>query len=458
MRFGPTSLKTSSTLARGLRRPRLRTDLQISQQVVAGETSFVVKIPELFTFARYGPLEYSLLQLADGTRTHAEIAAALNKEHGEGSVTEEDVAEFIESINPNFWDRGVAEKNLAILEKIREERRERVNTSSILYIHFSAWNPNRTLERLLPYLRWMYTPYFVAFSAFLFFVMGVILAYDWTRVRQDTIEFYTFSHKTAYDIWIFWFLLFIVIGIHEFGHGLTCKYFGGEVPQMGFMLIYFGPAFFTDTTDMHVFDRTSKRMWTIFAGLWIEMVICALATLVWYFSSPGSFIGDLGYKTLLLTGVSGLIFNLNPLMKYDGYYALAQYLEVDNMREDSFAYLKLWLEKVLLRQDVELPAASKRKRRIYLTYGISAFCYSTLVIYIFASFMKNVFVRWYGDWGYLATVGALYFMLRKRLNKAFAAVRVGWPRAKEKLMAWKNTRGQTLVAAAAFLLLTLPPA
>ena len=457
MRFGPTSLKTSSTLARGLRRPKLRTDLQISEQVVAGETSFVVKIPELFTFARYGPLEYSLLQLANGTRTHAEIAGALNEEHGEGSVTEEDVAEFVESMNPNFWDRGAAEKNLAILEKIREERRERVNTSSILYIHFSAWNPNRALERMLPYLRWMYTPGFVAFSALLFFAMAVILASDWTRIQRDTIEFYTFSHKTAYDIWIFWFLLFIVIGIHEFGHGLTCKYFGGEVPQMGFMLIYFGPAFFTDTTDMHVFDKTSKRQWTIFAGLWIEMVICALATLVWYFSPPGSFISDLGYKTLLLTGVSGLVFNLNPLMKYDGYYALGQYLEVDNLREDSFEYLKLWMQKYLLREDVELPAASKRKRRIYLTYGISAFLYSTLVIYIFASFMKNVFVRWYGDWGYLATAGALYFMLRKRLTKAIAAGRVGWPRAKEKFMAWRMTRGQTLVAVAAVLLIAFPP-
>jgi putative peptide zinc metalloprotease protein len=227
---------------------------------------------------------------------------------------------------------------------------------------------------------------------------------------------------------------------------------------MGFMLIYFGPAFFTDTTDMHVFDKTSKRQWTIFAGLWIEMVICALATLLWYFTAPGSVLNDLGYKTLLLTGVSGLVFNLNPLMKYDGYYALGQYLEVDNLREDSFAYLKVWLEKVVLRQDVELPPASKRKRRIYLTYGISAFCYSTLIVYFFASFMRNVFVRWYGDsWGYLATAGALYFMLRKRLKKAFAAARAGWPRAKEKIMAWKITRGQTLVAAAAAALLVLPP-
>ncbi|NDQ57127.1 MAG: HlyD family efflux transporter periplasmic adaptor subunit [Acidipila sp.] len=457
MRFGPTTLKTSVSMARGLRRPKLRTDLQISEQVVAGETSFVIKIPELFTFARYGPLEYSLLRLADGTRTHAEIAGAINQEHGEGSVTEEDVAEFIESINPNFLERGAAERNLAILEKIREERRERVNTSSLLYIHFSAWNPDETLERILPYLRWMYTRGFVIFSLFLFFVMGVILASDWTRIQRDTIAFYTFSNKSAYDLWIFWVLLFLVIGVHEFGHGLTCKNFGGEVPQMGFMLIYFGPAFFTDTTDMHVFDKTSKRQWTIFAGLWIEMVICALATLVWYFAPPGSFTGDLGYKLLLLTGVSGLVFNLNPLMKYDGYYALGQYLEVDNLREDSFEYLKLWVERYVLRQEVELPAVSKRKRRIFLTYGICASLYSALIIYVFGSFMKNVFVRWYGDWGYVATAAALYFMLRKRVNKVTAAIRIGWPHAKEKFMAWKMTRGQTVAVAAAGLLLVLPP-
>jgi putative peptide zinc metalloprotease protein len=458
MRLGPTSLKISSTLARGLRRPKLREDLKISEQVLAGETSYVLKIPGLMQYSRYGPLEYSLLKLCDGTRTQAEITAALNEEYGEGTLSEEEVADFLDSTNPNIWERGAGEKNLALLEKIREERRERVNTSSILYIHFSAWNPDKTLARIHPYLKWMFTPGFVVFSVFLYFVMGVILTYDWNRIRQDTIEFYTFTNKTAYDIWIFWFLLFIVIAIHEFGHGLTCKHFGGEVPQMGFMLIYFGPAFFTDTTDVHIFEKTSKRLWVIFAGLWIEMVICALSTIVWYLSPPGSFIGDLGYKTLLITGISALVFNLNPLMKYDGYYALAQFLEVDNMREDSFDYLKLWLQRYVLRMDVDLPAVGQRKRRIYLTYGICAFLYSAFIIYLFTLFLRNLFVRWMGPgWGYLATVGAFYMMMRKRLRKVLAAARASWPRAKEKVMAWKASTGQTVAAAAALVLLLAPP-
>src|SRR5712692_4230408 len=458
MRIGPTSLKVTSVLARGLHRPRLRTDLQISEQVVAGEVSFVFKVPELLTYARYGPVERSLLKLADGTRTPQEIAEAMNAQHGADTFSAGDVSDFIESTNPNMWERGAAQKNLALLEKIREERRERVNTSSLLYIHFSAWNPDRTLERMMPYLRWLFTPAFVGFSAFLFALMGVILAQNWPRIRQDTIDFYTFSHKTFYDIWFFWALLFIVIGIHEFGHGLTCKYFGGEVPKMGFMLIYFGPAFFTDTTDMHVFDKTSKRLWVIFAGLWIEMVICALATVAWVLCPPGSFLGDFFYKILLLTGVSGLIFNLNPLMKYDGYYALAQYLEVDNMREDSFEYVQLWGRHFFLRQQVELPAVGKRKRRIFLTYGIAAFLYGLFVIVLVARWLRNSMVGWLGGtWGHLATAGLLYLMLRKRLRPLAAAVRTGWPRAKEKFMAWKLTRGQQVGLLAAVVLLTIPP-
>jgi len=458
MRLGPTTLKAQGAVARALRRPKLRKDLQISEQVVRGETSFVVKVPHLFKYARYGPLEFSVLKNADGTRTTAEIAAAVNAEAGEEMLGEADVADFLESTDVDLWEEGAGKKNLAILEKIREERRERVNTASVLYIHFSAWNPNRLLDRIMPYLRWMYTPGFVAFSVLLFTVMGVILADNWGRVQQDTIAFYTFSGKTLYDLWVFWLILFVVIGIHEFGHGLTCKYFGGEVQRIGRMLIYFGPAFFTDTTDMLVFDKPSKRLWVIFAGLWIEMVICAFATIAWALAPPGSWFGDLCYKTILLTGVSGLVFNLNPLLKYDGYYALMQMLQVDNMREESFEYLKLWLQRYVLRQDVELPVVGKRRRRIFLIYGILAFLYSFFVLLLVAGWLRNFLVKRMGEgWGYAVTAVALYFMLRKRFVPAVAVLRNRLPAWKERLMAWRMTRAQGIGLAAAALLLVLPP-
>lgn len=457
MRFGPTSVHLTSVLARSLRRPKLRPDLRVSKQLVAGEESYVVKIPETDSYSRYGPLEFDVLQACDGTRTAAEIAAFTGERHPDAALSEEEVIEFLDGMDPNIWERSVGERNLAILEKIRDERSQRVNRASILYAYFSAWDPDQVLEKIHPYLRWMFTRGFVVFSLLLFLATAVIVVADWARIRQDTVEFYNFSNKTAYDLWIFWVLLFFVSGVHEFGHGLTCKHFGGEVHQMGLLLIFFTPAFYTDCTDMHMFDRSSKRLWTIFAGIWVELVLCALATLIWYFSPPGSFTGDIAYKTLLLTGVSGVFFNLNPLMKFDGYYALAQYLEIDNLREDAFDYLKLWTQRTIFRQDVDLPAVGRRKRRIFLIFGFAAFTYAVFVLTVVTLFFKNVFTSQFGSWGYPMVVAALYLVLRRNIQRWLGVVRAGWRLGKEKYMAWKMTRWQQAGIVAGLALLFLPP-
>ncbi len=458
MRFGPTSLRLNSVLAKGLRRPKLREDLKISRQVIAGETSCVIKIAETDSYARYGAFEFEILTLCDGSHTPAEITAEMNERHPDRLLSEAEVMEFLDGMDPNMWERSLGARNLAILEKIRDERKKKVDRASILYIYFSAWDPDKVLERIHPYLRFIYTRQFSYFALFLFALTAAIVIGDYNRIRQDTAEFYSFANKTAFDIWIFWWILFVISGIHEFGHGLTCKHFGGEVHQMGFMLMYFTPSFYTDCTDMYMFDKTQKRLWTIFAGIWIELVACAVATFVWYLSPRGSFIGDLGYKTLLLTGVSGVIINLNPLMKLDGYFALCQYLEIDNLRDDSFEYLKAWLRRYILRQEVDLPPASRRKRRIFLTFGLAAFAYSVMLVTVVTLFAKNVFTSKFGNWGYLLTAGLIYLILRKSLKQWLPAALAGLREAKEKLMVWRMTRLQQGVAGAILLFVLIPTA
>ena len=325
MRFGPTSLQVSSVLAKGLRRPKMRSDLRISEQTVAGETSYVIKVFETNSYNRYGASEYELLTLCDGTRTSAEITEELNERHPNEPLAESEVLDFLDGVESAMWERSVGEKNLAVLERIRDERKGRVDQSSVLYISFKAWDPNKVLNKIDPYLGWMFTSGFVVFSLGLFIVCLYLLAGDWTRIEGDTRALYTFANKTAYDIWVFWFLMLALGAVHEFGHGLTCKHFGGDVHQMGFLLIYFTPAFFTDTTDILLFDRGSRRLWVIFAGIWIEMVFCSVCALTWHFTVPGSIINDVAYKGMLLSGISGALLNLNPLIKADGYYALRNF-------------------------------------------------------------------------------------------------------------------------------------
>ena len=457
MRFGPTSLQVSSVLAKGLRRPKLRDDLRISEQTVAGETSYVIKNQETNSYNRYGSTEYELLQLCDGTRTYTEIAEEMTARHPESPLDETEALEFIDSIEPAMWERSIGEKNLAVLERIRDERKGRVDQSSMLYISFKAWDPNKTLEKIDPYLSWMFTWGFVYFSLFIFAVSFYLLAGDWTRVQQDTSELYNFANKSAYDIWIFWILLLVLGAIHEFGHGLTCKHFGGDVHQMGFLLIYFTPAFYTDTTDILLFTKGSERQWVIFAGIWIEMVLCGISALVWHFSPPGSVTNDIAYKMMLLSGIQGAVLNLNPLIKADGYYALSQFLDIDNLREDSFEFLRAWTRKYLLFQDVELPQATKRQRRIFFLFGVAAVIYSTSLLILVLVFVKNILVARLGDWGYLATLGVIYFLARKGIRESIPLVRGWFRQKKEDYMAWKVTRWQQAGAAGLALLLLVPP-
>ena len=458
MRFGPTSLKASSILAKGLRRPKFRSDLRISEQTVAGEKSYVVKIAETNSYNRYGATEFELLTLCDGTLTRSEVAARWNELHPDEPLSEEEVAEFLDGIEPAMWEQSAGEKNLAVLERIRDERKNRIDQSSMLYISFKAWDPDKTLAKLDPYLGWMFTRGFVLFSLALFITGAYFIAGDWARVQRDTIALYTFSGKTAYDIWIFWILLFFLGAVHEFGHGLTCKHFGGDVHQMGFLLIYLTPAFFTDTTDIMLFDRIGRRQWVLFAGIWIEMVVCSLSIVFWRFSAAGSIPNDIAYKMILLSGFQSVFMNLNPLIKADGYYLLAEHLRVDNLREESFTYLGAWARKYILREDIDLPPATRRLRRVYMIFGLTALVYSNALLLLVVLFVKNVFVAKFGGWwGYVLTVALVYYFARKGLKKAWHQLRVWWREKKEEYMAWRMTRGQQLGAAALAFALLVPP-
>ena len=439
-------------LAKGLHCPKLRPDLRISKQNVAGEISYVIKIEETSSYRRYGEYEYELLQACDGTRTPSELAAYMTERHPDQPLDESEVLDFLDGMELEVWERTIGEKNLAILERLRDERKGRLDQSSLLYITFKAWDPDKTLERLDPWFGWMYTRGFVVFSVALFVIVIWILSGDWNLIARDTANLWNFSNKSAYDLGMFWILLLALGAIHELGHGLTCKHYGGNVHQMGFMLIYLTPAFFTDTTDILLMDRVAPRQWTIFAGIWIEMVVCGLSALVWHFTMPGSFMNGLAYMLMLLSGIQGAALNLNPLIKADGYYALCQYLAIDNLREDAFEFLKAWILKHVIRREIELPAASRRQRRIFLIFSLAAIVYSTALILIVLLWTKNVFVSKFGDWGYFLFAGLLYFFLRKKLRKALPAAHLWLEKRKREIMALRLSRRRTagLAAIAAF--------
>src|SRR5439155_2123288 len=126
--------------------------------------------------------------------------------------------------------------------------------------------------------------------------------------------------------------------LHEFAHGLTCKHYGGEVHEIGFLLMFFIPCFYCNVSDAWLFDRKSKRLWVTFAGAYCDLCLWAVAVFVWRLTVADTMVYYVAWVALSVCGAR-IFFNFNPLLKLDGYYLLSDWVEIPNLRQRSWAFV-----------------------------------------------------------------------------------------------------------------------
>jgi putative peptide zinc metalloprotease protein len=398
-------------------RPRLRSDLTMIRRETRGQVDWIVKDPHEGKYSRFGESEIGLMRLMDGVRTPAEIAEAAAETMGI-TVDAGAVADFAQKLKRlGIVERTPAEQHLMLIERLRAVRNRRAkqrSRDSLLRIRFPAADPDRLFQRWEPLLRWMWTPGFAWGCAVLFLVYVVILIVRGPEFWAGFTDFFTYSNVSAWDYLLAYGLMLSIIVIHELGHGLTTKHFGGEVHEMGGMLLYFMPALYCNTNDAWLFERRSHRLWVTFAGPWIQLLIAALAGIAWLFTEPGTLAFRITFLIVVLAGMMNVVTNLNPLIPLDGYYALSDYLEIPNLRRRAFDYCQAVLRKRVLGLDVAVPAVTPRERRVFLIYGTLAFIYSIFAIVIGLYWLTLIFRRLFGPWAWLLI--------------AFLAGRILWPR------------------------------
>src|SRR5207244_9974146 len=152
------------------------------------------------------------------------------------------------------------------------------------------------------------------------------LAFNWPQFQHSLPELYRLA-----TIPLIVAIILLVTAAHEFAHGFTCKHFGGEVHEMGVLLIYFQPAFYCNVSDAWLFPEKSRRLWVTFAGPYFELFLWALSTLTWRVTESGTGLRWVALVVMVTSGIK-LFFNLNPLIKLDGYYLLSDALGIENLR------------------------------------------------------------------------------------------------------------------------------
>jgi putative peptide zinc metalloprotease protein len=442
-----SSIALSSATSSG---PRLRADLTIVEQVFRGEVTFVVKDPATQKYFRFRPVEMGVMRYFDGARTPDEIAAALTEQGIRLTArTVEGFARKLASIG--LLERTLVERTTLELERIRAERRKRRRPAlfrgELLRMRWSLGDPDGMFTRVLPAIRWMFTRGFIWASVALFAVYFLILGATWSEFSTTVGQLYSLRTITFGSIVLLWLTGLVVILIHELGHGFTCKYFGGEVHEMGFMLMYFQPAFYCNVNDAWSFPALRARLWVTAAGGWIQLVVASMAAIVWYVATPGTLASEAAVAAMIVGGATTLVTNANPLLPLDGYFALTDWLEIPNLRIRAREYFSWWVRRHVLRVDVPEPAASDREKRVLLTYGALALCYITALFSIIGFWLVGRAEAAFGAIGVLIVLGATFMLLRRGLAEWGRSVAVAvraWRTGRRRRPGWRVWVGVTL--------------
>lgn len=425
------------------------------------EVTWVVKNPERNAYYTFSDAEWGVIELFDGSRTRPEIVDEYNRVHPGANVDRSFVVEYEEMLRAiELLEQSVAERNLRLLQSARTSRQRAADAKSDgfnpFFIMFHVLNPDRFLDRTVRWVGWLWNPAVVLlWSIAAVWTVGVF-ALHFGEIWTATYELYAFLRKPLVDAIEFFAILCVIGGIHEFGHAYAVKRYGGEVRDIGLALLYFTPAFYCDTTDSLLFENKWHKLWVTTAGIYIEGFICSAATALWVMSYPDTLLHDLAYKTMLFTGVSTIFFNINPLIKIDGYYALANYLEIPELREEAFRFIGAIVQNRLLRLPVPVPTVSRRKRRIYWTYGVLALGYQCVMIRFIGGLFFNLYSRYFPDVAVVLLVITLYRVFRKRVRLVTRTVRLFYLDKKELMMAQRSRIAIAAAAVAALAILLVP--
>lgn len=393
--------------------PRLRRDLKLSFHEFKGQRCAVLEDPITGKYHRIGLPEYNLIRLFDGQCTFGEAFSRASLESGSAALSENQAVSLLSwTIETRLADLGAHPPPEAV-EKLRRRQMSGSfrNVFNLLFIRFPIGRPDRLVGQALPFTSWLCHPLFAALWVIVVATGIITVAINWDQLIAGTRGFLSSGN------WLW--LLLVYIGLkfwHECWHALVCRYYGGEVKECGVLLVLFIPLTYVDASSSWSLPSRWQRIKVAGAGIYGEFFLAGIAALVWAFSEPG-LVQMLALNTMIIASVSTLLFNVNPLMRFDGYYILSDLLEIPNLATRSNRLLKLLSKKHLLAVK-DLPSSDwpERETWIFLLYGLASLLWRLLVIttlLIAATFL-------FQGGGLLIAVIAFFFWLIPILSSLLA--------------------------------------
>ena len=368
-------------------RPRLRSHARVHRHEYRGRRWYVLQDRMSRRSHRLNPPAHYLVGLMDGRRTLQELWDAAAQRFGDQAPTQDEVIQLLGQLHAA--DLVQSEGAPDVDELLRRARRTRNRTLMAkllapLAIKVPLFDPDRLLERWLPWFR----PLFGPAGALLWLALvgwgAFSAAQHWNELTQDIGN----RVLAPENLLVLGLVFPLLKAAHEFGHACAVKAWGGEVHEMGVMFLVMMPVPYVDASAASAFARRRQRVIVGAAGMAVELCIASAALLFWLDMQPGLPRAVL-FNVMLIAGVSTVLFNANPLLRFDGYYILSDLIDIPNLRQRAQQYLGAVLQRGLFGIANDAVQATPREAAWFLFFSIASFIYRLTVTFAIAVFIGS---------------------------------------------------------------------
>ncbi|MEX0777317.1 MAG: hypothetical protein WD042_16560 [Phycisphaeraceae bacterium] len=384
-------------------RPTLRGAVQIGRQERRGRVWHVVQDPSGHQFFQLGAEGYFFVGLLDGKRRVGEVWALCNQKLGDAAPTQGEVIQLLGQLYAgNLLASDLPPDAQGLFERYRKRVRKEVRgyLLNVLFARIPLGDPNDFLDRWVRVAGWVFTKVGLVLWCLLLAVAGYFLVGRWGQL------FAAADPQTMLNpdnlLWLY-VAMVLIKAMHELGHGFAAKHFGqlghtgGDVHTIGIMLLVFVPVPYVDASSAWLLRSRWQRAVVGAAGMYVELAVAAVAAIIWAqtsntSSSLGTAVHALAYNMMFIAGISTILFNGNPLLRYDGYYILSDLLEIPNLSQrgkDQLHYLvRRWIFGV--RQAKEI-ARSMSERFWLLLYAVTSGIYRVFISIVILWYVADKF-------------------------------------------------------------------
>jgi putative peptide zinc metalloprotease protein len=379
-------------------RVELRSSVRAHRQTFRGHAWVMLRDTLSSDWFRVGGDAWAFLSRLSLDRTIEEAWMLTLEADPDSALTQEEVVQLLGQLNlSNLLNFDRSSAGASLFERYRKRRRQetRALLMGFLAIKVPLIDPDRMLQAAMPLIRLIFGPVGAVFYLALLVIAGKALIESADRLFSQSAGL-----LAPGNLPLLYVGFIIAKVVHEFGHAAVCKRYGGEVHKMGVMLLIFAPMPYVDATASWGFRSRAERMLTGAAGVIAELGVAAVAALLWAHTAPGA-VNAIAYNVIFVASVSSLLFNLNPLLRFDGYHILVDFLDVPNLFQRSREQLRYIGERYLLALPNPKPAArSLTEAWLLPIYGVTSIVYwlmlmATIVFFIAGEYLDlGVALAW----------------------------------------------------------------